>query len=167
MKRALLTSAIITAVTACGAPASDDTPDQTASPSSTPATTREAVEQQMEGDTWYESLTDDQVELIHENSAGLCDAADEEITYGEINGDQQSMTYTRELAMKLGSSAGVLAAGEGDQAADSARRFLLAYIDEDCPDHAAAVTTVLDEQHDVVFGTALNERPYTRRPQAR
>lgn len=162
MKRALLMSAILAAATACGTPASDDMPDQVTSPSSTPETTREVVEQQMEGDAWYESLTDEQVELIHENSAGLCDAADEEITYGEINGDQQSMTYTRELAMKLGTSAGVLAAGEGDQAATSARRFLLAYIDEDCPNHAAAVTAVLDEQHDVVFGTAFNERPHVR-----
>ncbi|MFE3461468.1 hypothetical protein ACFXKD_28325 [Nocardiopsis aegyptia] len=161
MKRALLTSAIIATVTACGTSADDGSSDEVTSPSSTPATTREVVEQQMEGDTWYQALTDDQQDLIHENSAGLCDAADEEITYGEVNGDQQSMTYTREMAMKLGSSGGVAAAGKGNEAAESARRFLLAYINEDCPEHTTAITAVLDEQYDAIFGTVLNERPHT------
>jgi hypothetical protein len=160
MKRALLTSAIITAVTACGGPVDDGSSDQSIGPSSTSVTTREAVEQEMAGDTWYEALTGEQRDLIHANSAGLCDVADEEITYGEIDGDQQSMTYTRELAMTLGASGGVAAAGKGDEAAESARRFLLVYIDEDCPEHTTAVTAVLDEQYDTIFGTVLNERSH-------
>ncbi|WP_435113840.1 hypothetical protein [Nocardiopsis synnemataformans] len=156
---------LLLALTACSQPILDDTVTEAdtvvPSPSPVPETTHEFVEQRREGDAWYEALTDEQRDLIHDSSAGLCSVADEEITYGEVNGDQQSMTYTRDLVIELGYSVGIAVAGEGDQAARSARQFLMAYVSEVCPEHIDAVAVVLDEQYDAVFGTALNDRAHT------
>ncbi|MEU2971189.1 hypothetical protein [Nocardiopsis alba] len=154
-------AALLFTLTACTqADAGDDSTESdtgrtASSPESapTPATTREAVEQAMEGDPWYEGLTDEQLDLVHSGSADLCSVADEEITYGEIEDGAQSMSYTRTLVMQIGLAGALAAVNKGEEVEESARRFLMTYIGEDCPEHADAMMVILDEQRDVLFGS--------------
>ncbi|QBI53400.1 hypothetical protein [Streptomonospora litoralis] len=142
------------------APAPTQTVEPTPTPisSPSPASTREHVETMMAGDEWYESLPSEGRKSMHEEAQELCEVADEELTYGAVEGGSQELNYTRTLVIQIGLSGGIAGAfhDRGD-ATESATTFILAYVTAGCPEHEVAIEQIIDEQHDVIFGTSLNE----------
>ncbi|WP_026116858.1 hypothetical protein [Nocardiopsis valliformis] len=120
---------------------------------SAPETTEEAVELLMAGDDWWEDLDADQRETLHEGAAELCASADENFDYGEPDAEgNQSLNYSRPIVLQLGMAGGMATVGKGDDAAESARTFIRAYVEEDCSEHSAAIDVVMAEQESVLFG---------------
>lgn len=143
MRNLALAAALLT-LTACAV-------DEKTEPDDLDRTSRDLIDERMDGDEWWGEMDADQRNRLYEQVSGVCPAADEHIDYVE-GSDRMRYTWERDFLYTLYMSGEATRDIPDDvDVPGSVSTFVEHWVDVECPEHSWGGGGILRDRAELVY----------------